>query len=156
MGMWADWIIVPTSVLLPSQRVLYSHPLAVDTLLCERRRTKSLLSTQFYKDEVASHSLWMTNSAPWEEFRMENRMRQSALEKQPLGQLDVWLIRACTLSHFSHVWLFATLWTVAHQVRLSMRFSTQESWSKLTCPPPGDLPNTGDQTHISYVSCTGR
>ena len=29
------------------------------------------------------------------------------------------------LSHFSHVWLFATLWTVAHQVPLSMWFSRQ-------------------------------
>ena len=29
----------------------------------------------------------------------------------------------CMLSHFSHVWLFATLWTVAHQIPLSMAFS---------------------------------
>ena len=29
-------------------------------------------------------------------------------------------------SHFSHVWLFATLWTVAHQAPLSMGFSRQE------------------------------
>ena len=27
---------------------------------------------------------------------------------------------------FSHVWLFATPWTVAHQIPLSMRFSKQE------------------------------
>ena len=26
----------------------------------------------------------------------------------------------CMLSHFSHVWLFATLWTVSHQAPLSM------------------------------------
>ena len=30
---------------------------------------------------------------------------------------------ACLLSRFSHVWLFATLWTVACQVLLSMGFS---------------------------------
>ena len=29
----------------------------------------------------------------------------------------------------SHVWLFVTLWTVAHQAPLSMRFSKQEYWS---------------------------
>ena len=48
------------------------------------------------------------------------------------------------LSCFSHVWLYATLWTVAHQASLSMGFSRQESWSGLPCPPPGgNLPNPG-------------
>ena len=43
----------------------------------------------------------------------------------------------------SHVKLFVTLWTVAHQAPLSMGFSRQEDWSGLLCPPPGDLPNPG-------------
>ena len=43
------------------------------------------------------------------------------------------------LSRFSHVRLYATLWTLAHQVPLSMEFSRQEYWSGLPCPPPGDL-----------------
>ena len=43
------------------------------------------------------------------------------------------------LSCFSRVWLFATLWTIAYQVPLSMGFSTEEYWSGLPCPPPGDL-----------------
>ena len=47
------------------------------------------------------------------------------------------------LSHFSHVWLFATLWTVAHQAPLSMEFSRQEYWRGLPCPPPGDLSDPG-------------
>ena len=47
------------------------------------------------------------------------------------------------LSHCSHVWLFATLWTIAHQAPLSMGFSRQEYWSGLSCSPPGDLPNPG-------------
>ena len=37
---------------------------------------------------------------------------------------------------FSRVWLFETLWTVAHQAPLSMGFSRQEYWSGLPCPPP--------------------
>ena len=37
----------------------------------------------------------------------------------------------CNLSPFSHVRLFATLWTVAHQGPLSMGFSGQEHWSGL-------------------------
>ena len=51
----------------------------------------------------------------------------------------------CMLSHFSHVWLFATLWTTAVQAPLSVGFSRQEYWSRLLCPPPGDLPNPGTE-----------
>ena len=47
------------------------------------------------------------------------------------------------LSCFSHIQLFVTLWTVAHQALLSMEFSRQEYWSGLLCPHPGDLPNPG-------------
>ena len=47
------------------------------------------------------------------------------------------------LSCFSHIRLFEILWTVASQAPLSMRFSRQEYWNGLPCPPPGDLPNTG-------------
>ena len=43
----------------------------------------------------------------------------------------------------SRVWLFATLWTVAHQAPPSMGFSRQEYWSGLTFPFPGDFPNPG-------------
>ena len=49
----------------------------------------------------------------------------------------------CTLSRFRHVRLFVTLWTVACQAPLSMRFSRQEQWSGLACPPLGDLPDPG-------------
>ena len=45
------------------------------------------------------------------------------------------------ISHFSHVWFFATLRTIAHQPPLSMGFSRQAYWSGLPCPPPGDLPD---------------
>ena len=37
----------------------------------------------------------------------------------------------------------ATPRTVAHQVPLSTGFSSQEHWSGLPCPPPGDLPDPG-------------
>ena len=43
----------------------------------------------------------------------------------------------------SHVRLFATLWTVAHQASPSMGFSRQEYWSGLPFPFPGDLPDPG-------------
>ena len=60
------------------------------------------------------------------------------------------------LSRFSHVQLFATLWTVAHQAPLSMGFSRQEYWDGLPCPPPGDLPDPGVETASVNFSCIGR
>ena len=63
-----------------------------------------------------------------------------------LGMRDVQRIYyiyvcACMLSYFSHVRVIVTLWTTAHEAPLSMGFSRQEYWSRLLCPPPGDLPN---------------
>ena len=43
----------------------------------------------------------------------------------------------------SHVRLFATLQTVAHQGPLSMEFSRLEYWSGLPFPSLGDLPDPG-------------
>ena len=43
----------------------------------------------------------------------------------------------------SHVRLFATPWTIACQVPLSMDSSRQEYWSGLTFSIPGDLPDLG-------------
>ena len=48
---------------------------------------------------------------------------------------------ACMLSCFSCVWLFVTLWTVAHQTSLSTGFYRQEYWNGLPCPFSGDLPD---------------
>ena len=50
----------------------------------------------------------------------------------------------------------ATLWRVAHQALLSMGCSRQEYWSGLPCPPPGDLPDPGDWTSVSCISCICR
>ena len=51
--------------------------------------------------------------------------------------------RACVLSCFSPVPLFATPWTVTHHAPLPMEFSRQEYWSGLPCPYPGNLPDLG-------------
>ena len=47
------------------------------------------------------------------------------------------------LSLLGCVQLCVTLQTVACQAPQSTGFSRQESWSRLLCPPPGDLPNPG-------------
>ena len=55
------------------------------------------------------------------------------------------------LSHLSHVRLFTTLQTVAYQAPLSLRFSRQEYWIGLPCPPPGNLLNPGiEPRSLSY------
>ena len=58
----------------------------------------------------------------------------------------------CVISHFSCVWFFVTLWTVACQVPLSMSFSKQGYWSGLPFPSPGNLPDSGIEL-VSYNSC---
>ena len=55
------------------------------------------------------------------------------------------------LSHFIPVGLFETLWTVAHQTPLSMGFSSQEYWSGLSRPPPGDIPDPQTELISLYV-----
>ena len=42
---------------------------------------------------------------------------------------------------------------VAHQSSQSVGFSRKECWHGLPCPPPGDLPNPVDRTHVACVSC---
>ena len=65
-------------------------------------------------------------------------------------------MRACVLSHFSPVQLFAIPWTVACRAPLSMGFSRQEHWSGLLCPPPGDLPNLGiEPTSLTSPALAG-
>ena len=58
------------------------------------------------------------------------------------------------LTHFSCVWFFATLATVARQTPLSMGFSRQEYRSGLLFPSPGDLPNPGIKPRSSALQAT--
>ena len=45
------------------------------------------------------------------------------------------------MKSLSHVQLFATPWTVAHQVPPSRKFSKQEYWNGWPFPSPGELPD---------------
>ena len=53
-----------------------------------------------------------------------------------------------SVQSLSHVWLFATPWTIARQAPLSMGFSRQEYRSELPCAPPGDIPTHGWNSHL--------
>ena len=52
----------------------------------------------------------------------------------------------------SHIWLFATTWTVAHQAPLSMEFPRQEFWSEWPLPSTGDLLHPGVKPVAPAVS----
>ena len=57
--------------------------------------------------------------------------------------LIVYFMCVCALSRFSHIQLFVTPWTVAHQAPLSGGFSRPEYWSGFSHSPPGDLLDSG-------------
>ena len=59
------------------------------------------------------------------------------------------------LSCFSRVQLFVTLWTVACQTALSMGFSQQQYWSRLSRPPLGDLPDLGFELRSKSPALAG-
>ena len=65
-------------------------------------------------------------------------------------------LHVCVLSHFSHVQLFVTLWTVARKAPLSMEFSRQENWSGFAMPSSRGSSGPRDRTHNSYVPWAGR
>ena len=55
----------------------------------------------------------------------------------------MWLVTTLVVvQSLSRVQLFVNPWTVAPQAPLSMRFSRQEYWSGLSCPPSGIFPNS--------------
>ena len=73
-----------------------------------------------------------------------------------------WAIREAYLKYkkmkvkvklLSHVWLFATPWTVALKASLSMGFPRQENQSELPFPSPGESSQPRDAIH---VCCIGR
>ena len=54
----------------------------------------------------------------------------------------LWSLQTPKVKSFSHVWLFATLWTVAPQAPPPMGFSRQQYWSGLSFPSPGIQPGS--------------
>ena len=52
-------------------------------------------------------------------------------------------VKKVKVKSLSHVQLFVTPWTVAHQAPPSVGFPRQEYWSGLPYPTPGELPDPG-------------
>ena len=77
---------------------------------------------------------------------MEKHPKQSeqyTLSSKSQGKNHIILNISAGARWLSHIWLFATPWTVARQAPLSMGFSRQEYWSGLPSPSPGDPPCPG-------------
>ena len=55
----------------------------------------------------------------------------------------VLVVKKLKVKSLSHIRLFVTPWTVAHQAPQSMEFPRQEYWGGLPFPSPGDLPDPG-------------
>ena len=56
---------------------------------------------------------------------------------------NFYVVYACMLSHFNHVQLFATLWTISCQALLSMGLSRQGYWSEFHTLLQGIFPTQG-------------
>ena len=65
-------------------------------------------------------------------------------------------LHVCILSHFSHAWLFKTLWTVAQQASLSTGILQARILEQVAMPFFRGSSWPRDQMHVSYVSCIGR
>ena len=57
--------------------------------------------------------------------------------------MSVFLLQGLERVLSSQSCLFVTLWTVVHQIPLSMVFPSLEYWSGLPFTPPGDLSDSG-------------
>ena len=77
------------------------------------------------------------------ELVMDREAWRAAIHGVAKTWLSDWTELKLPMSVFSHIWLFATLWTVTCQAPLSMEFLRQEYWNGLLCPPPGNLPDQG-------------
>ena len=100
------------------------------SLPCRRERAKKEMCKSHHPSNGESWLLWFWASTPG--------------RSQDPCHYHI----SCVCVHvqsLSHVWLFSTPWTVAHQAPLSMGFPRKEYWSGLPFPTPGDLPDPGTE-----------
>ena len=92
---------------------------------------------------------------PLEEAQTFRSVRVAMVLKGSICRSRALHMHGCMLSCSSCVRLCVTLWTVACQSPLSIGFSRQEYWSKLPCPPPGDLPQGSNPMSLKFLALTG-
>ena len=100
------------------------------------------------RSENRKYTFWNTRyeKSKVNKFPMKRGRIQGSLERNKMTKAKQYVLKHINkfMSRvMSHVWLFATLWTIACQAPLSMGFPRQESWSGLPFPTPGHLPDPG-------------
>ena len=92
---------------------------------------------------MATHSSTLARKIPWTEEpgRLQSMGREESDTTQRLHFSLNYNYYYCVV--FSHVWLFASPWTVALQAPLSMGFPRQKYWSGLPFPSPGNFSDPG-------------
>ena len=126
---------------------------------CLLLRLKTSRSYYFPPSSISNYSAGLENSHSCYFLSFLIPLPLSEIEFQIITLWDFFhslLTRAHMLSHFSCVWLFATLWTIATKAPLFMGLSRQEYWSELPCSSPRDLPNPGIELVSLNVSCIGK
>ena len=94
---------------------------------------------QVYSTMIQLYTYPHTHSFSYSPYRLSQNSEYSFL----CYKVSPCFYLMCVCESLSHVRLFATPWTVAHQAPLSMGFSRQEYWSGLPFPSPGNLPDSG-------------
>ena len=74
---------------------------------------------------------------------LEMTLRSDAIHRKRGKHPEMWLTRCAGLGCFSHIPLFATPWTAAHQAPLFMAFSRQDTGVGSHLLPQGVFPTQG-------------
>ena len=80
----------------------------------------------------------------------KNRSTKPVPGAQKVG--DHRIKESCMLSRFSHVWFFATLWTVTHQAPLSMGFLQARTLEWVAMPSSRESFQPRDWTQVSHMA----
>ena len=102
--------------------------------------------------DSSSPALYPSSWGP--ECRWSRREMQLYRDRQTVFRVLVYC--AYVLSGFSHIWLFANLWTVAHQAPLSMGILQTRIVERVAVPSSSGSSWPMDWTHVSYVSWINR
>ena len=106
-------------------------------------RSLCLRSGQWQRSTCMSSALWMCGFGDTQGFVVASRSSHMGAVGSYDHSRNFPVIpdlegKKAKVKSLSHVRLFATPWTVAHQVPPSMGFSRQEYWSGLPFPSPGE------------------
>ena len=122
------------SLLLPYERHTHTHALPHTHAHITLTHTHTHIHCPSHRHThrfMTVFSKWLV----WNFFTKHQMLKESSLS--PIGPcLKSWLWKWRKVNWLSHVWLFATPWTVAYQAPPSMGFSRQEYWSGLPLPSP--------------------